>query len=140
LNTLKSAQTKKAQPPSATSKGKAVSRVKALYDFAGLEEGELRLQRGDIVDVYDDTTFKDWWKGEVSGRIGIFPSNYVEKLPDGASTPNGMPSTIGFGATDASNVDEFVQLLSRIDPRRESLSENDRVQVCCFTYCQMHTY
>ncbi|KAJ3415523.1 ESCRT-0 subunit protein hse1 [Chytridiales sp. JEL 0842] len=128
--TKKKAATARKQEP-ANLKSKVVCRVRALYDFAGLEEGELRLQRGDVVDVYDDTTFKDWWKGEVRGKIGIFPSNYVEKLPDGA----GDGSASGFAApsgltslSDSAKVDEFVQLLSRIDPRRESLSENEHIQ------------
>ena len=34
--------------------------VRAVYDFAGTDEGELPLYKGEIVQVYDSTTFKVW--------------------------------------------------------------------------------
>ncbi|KAJ3095216.1 ESCRT-0 subunit protein hse1 [Phlyctochytrium planicorne] len=135
LSAQENAKSKKASTPTTpkpSSKGKVICRVRALYDFAGLEEGELRMDRGDIVDVYDDTTFKDWWKGELGGRIGIFPANYVEKVEGGeatsAATPVGAPAGFSGPVSDAAKADEFVQLLGRIDPKRDNLSENERIQ------------
>jgi signal transducing adaptor molecule len=105
--------------------------VRAVYDFAGGDEGELRLTRGDIVDVYDDSTFKgiglvhsntkDWWKGSKGGKVGIFPQNYVEKVQgrrgnEPASIENAGPL-----------VDKFLHLLATIDPRR-SISEQGELQ------------
>lgn len=58
-----------------------VSRVRALYDFAPSEPGELAFQRGDIIAVLE-SVYKDWWKGSLRGQTGIFPLNYVEKLQD----------------------------------------------------------
>ncbi|KAJ3195955.1 ESCRT-0 subunit protein hse1 [Irineochytrium annulatum] len=128
LITDQKAKSKPSQPSN-----KALCKVRALYDFPGLEEGELRMSRGDIVDVYDDTTFKDWWKGELRGKVGIFPSNYVEKVADadtgGAQRGVGGIAGASNNVSDGTKVDEFMQLLSRIDPRRDNLSENDRVQV-----------
>ncbi|KAJ3091437.1 ESCRT-0 subunit protein hse1 [Quaeritorhiza haematococci] len=109
--------------------------VRALYDFPGLEEGELRLTRGDIVNVHDSTTFRDWWKGEIGGRVGIFPSNYVEKVvgtvpSEAAGTGSGVtvagePDV----AAESRKIQEFVSILSSIDPHtRGSLSENERLQ------------
>lgn len=37
-----------------------------------------------------DRNYKDWWRGQVRGRTGIFPVNYVEALPD--PTPEEMES------------------------------------------------
>ncbi|KAJ3118650.1 ESCRT-0 subunit protein hse1 [Phlyctochytrium bullatum] len=124
-------QSSSSTPSKAPPKAKEICKVRALYDFAGLEEGELRMNRGDIVNVYDDTTFKDWWKGELRGAVGIFPANYVERLPDGfdpASESRSSAAPSNPSATDPEKVDEFVQLLSRIDPKRDNLSENDRIQ------------
>ncbi|KAJ1567704.1 Saccharopine dehydrogenase, partial [Cladochytrium tenue] len=122
-----------------TSQPKVICRVRALYDFAGMDEGELRLQRGDIVDVYDDTTFKDWWKGEIHGKVGIFPSNYVEKLSDvESSAPLGSTEPASDPAlSDASRVDEFISVLTRIDPRKENFSENGHVQELYHSLLQM---
>ncbi|KAI8610417.1 hypothetical protein BC830DRAFT_1261070 [Chytriomyces sp. MP71] len=107
-----------------------ICRVRALYDFPGLEEGELRLYFNDIINVHDDTTFKEWWKGECDGRVGIFPSNYVEKIansaPDTVAPSDGAATATG-ELKDEENVERFVVLLANMRPG-ESLSENARVQ------------
>ncbi|KAE8159685.1 hypothetical protein BDV40DRAFT_272539 [Aspergillus tamarii] len=66
--------------PSGTSAA-TVSRVRALYDFQPSEPGELQFRRGDVIAVLE-SVYKDWWKGSIRGQTGIFPLNYVEKLPD----------------------------------------------------------
>ena len=66
--------------PSGTSAA-TVSRVRALYDFQASEPGELQFRRGDVIAVLE-SVYKDWWKGSLRGQTGIFPLNYVEKLPD----------------------------------------------------------
>lgn len=53
-----------------------VSRVKALYPFTAKEQGELSFERGDIIKVVDQM-YADWWRGQLKGRTGIFPTNYV---------------------------------------------------------------
>ncbi|KZF21128.1 hypothetical protein L228DRAFT_284198 [Xylona heveae TC161] len=58
-----------------------VSRVRALFDFQPSEPGELQFRKGDIIAVLE-SVYKDWWKGSLRGQTGIFPLNYVEKLPD----------------------------------------------------------
>ncbi|KAJ5105412.1 hypothetical protein NUU61_002759 [Penicillium alfredii] len=75
------AQPAVSQPvPSGTSAA-TVSRVRALFDFQPSEPGELQFRRGDIIAVLE-SVYKDWWKGSLRGQTGIFPLNYVEKLPD----------------------------------------------------------
>ncbi|KAL4919897.1 hypothetical protein BDW62DRAFT_27173 [Aspergillus aurantiobrunneus] len=66
--------------PSGTSAA-TVSRVRALYDFQPSEPGELQFRKGDVIAVLE-SVYKDWWKGSLRGQTGIFPLNYVEKLPD----------------------------------------------------------
>lgn len=58
-----------------------VSRVRALFDFQPSEAGELQFRKGDTIAVLE-SVYKDWWKGSLRGQTGIFPLNYVEKLPD----------------------------------------------------------
>ncbi|KAI8818972.1 uncharacterized protein EV422DRAFT_559143 [Fimicolochytrium jonesii] len=114
---------------------KVLFHVRALYDFAGTEEGELRLTRGDVVDVYDATTFQEWWKGEVRGQIGIFPSNYVEKV-EGAGMAAAAVAEASRASKDgesevlanARKIRQFQQTLAGIDPSRDSFAENDVLQ------------
>jgi len=51
-------------------------RVRALHSFEPADSGELAFEKGDIIKVVD-RTHKDWWRGQLKGRTGIFPVNYV---------------------------------------------------------------
>ncbi|XP_062847171.1 guanine nucleotide exchange factor VAV3 isoform X1 [Trichomycterus rosablanca] len=51
----------------------------ARYDFCSRDMRELSLQEGDIVKIYSKSTTNGWWRGEVNGRVGWFPSTYVEE-------------------------------------------------------------
>ena len=56
-----------------------VTRVKALHTFEPTEPGELPFEKGDIIKVVD-RGYKDWWRGQLKGRTGIFPVNYVVRV------------------------------------------------------------
>jgi SH3 domain-containing YSC84-like protein 1 len=52
----------------------------ALFTFEGEQEGDLSFKKNDVITIVKRTENKsDWWTGRsVDGRVGIFPSNYVE--------------------------------------------------------------
>ncbi|KAM9845106.1 guanine nucleotide exchange factor VAV3-like isoform 2-T2 [Aulostomus maculatus] len=50
----------------------------ARYDFSSRDTWELSLLQGDIIKIYTKMS-SGWWKGEVDGRVGWFPSTYVEE-------------------------------------------------------------
>lgn len=55
---------------------------KVLYAYTPLNEDELKLAEGDIVTILSrELPDKGWWKGELRGRIGVFPDNFVTLLP-----------------------------------------------------------
>lgn len=56
-----------------------VTRVRALYTFEPTESGELAFEKGDIIKVVD-RGYENWWRGQLKGRTGIFPVNYVVSL------------------------------------------------------------
>ncbi|XP_049336834.1 guanine nucleotide exchange factor VAV3 isoform X1 [Astyanax mexicanus] len=51
----------------------------ARYDFCSRDTRELSLQEGDMVKIYTKSGANGWWRGEVNGRVGWFPSTYVEE-------------------------------------------------------------
>ena len=53
-----------------------VTRVRALHAFEPTESNELAFEKGDIIKVVN-REYKDWWRGQLRGRTGIFPVNYV---------------------------------------------------------------
>ena len=67
------------QQPTAPAQPTAPSRVKALYDFEPQEEGELAFRRGDVIRVVN-SAYEGWWKGELDGRVGIFPLTYIVSI------------------------------------------------------------
>ena len=53
--------------------------VTALYDFEGQSAGDLAFREGDKIRVVKKTdSTDDWWDGELRGRTGAFPANYVQ--------------------------------------------------------------
>ena len=53
--------------------------ARVLYDFAGEDADELPLREGQKVRVTRQHE-SGWWTGEINGRVGMFPANYVELL------------------------------------------------------------
>jgi UV DNA damage repair endonuclease len=50
-------------------------------------DDELSLTVGDTINVLEqDVEDIGWWKGEVNGRTGLFPDNFVELLPANSHT------------------------------------------------------
>ncbi|XP_045687047.1 SH3 domain-containing protein 19 isoform X1 [Phyllostomus hastatus] len=58
---------------------KAGKKAKALYDFHGENEDELSFKAGDIITELESVD-DDWMSGELMGKSGIFPKNYVQVL------------------------------------------------------------
>jgi hypothetical protein len=56
-----------------------VTRVRALHTFEPTEPNELAFDKGDLIKVVN-REYKDWWRGQLRGRTGIFPVNYVVRL------------------------------------------------------------
>ena len=53
--------------------------ARVLYDFAGEDADELPLREGQKVRVTRQHE-SGWWTGEINGKVGMFPANYVELL------------------------------------------------------------
>ncbi|KAI1371066.1 hypothetical protein F4677DRAFT_436679 [Hypoxylon crocopeplum] len=102
-----------------------VSRVRALFDFVPSEPSELEFKKGDIIAVLE-SVYKDWWRGSLKGRTGIFPLNYVEKLAD--PTPDELQREAQMEAevfAEIKNVEKLLTLLStsNASPREEDNEE-----------------
>jgi len=53
-----------------------LQRAKAIFDFNAQESNELGFKVGDVITILAQKG--DWWEGEMGGRKGLLPSNYVE--------------------------------------------------------------
>lgn len=51
----------------------------ALFPYEAVNSDELTLAEGDVVTILSrEVEDKGWWKGELKGKIGVFPDNFVQ--------------------------------------------------------------
>ena len=63
---------------SPATKKAAGTQARALFDFVGQDQGELTFKFGDTITILQMDG--EWWEGELNGRKGLLPNNYVELL------------------------------------------------------------
>ncbi|KAK4519756.1 uncharacterized protein ATC70_009997 [Mucor velutinosus] len=54
-----------------------------IQDYSAQAPEELSLQKNRIVTVLDRNVAEGWWKGDLNGKIGVFPANHVEFVEEG---------------------------------------------------------
>ncbi|KAJ8405068.1 hypothetical protein AAFF_G00329890 [Aldrovandia affinis] len=53
-----------------------------MFDYTALADDELALKKGDIVTIIaKDSEDEGWWEGELNGKTGFFPDNFVMVIP-----------------------------------------------------------
>ncbi|XP_042565924.1 intersectin-2a isoform X3 [Clupea harengus] len=55
--------------------------VIAMYDYKAANEDEMSFSKGQLIIVLNQDN-ADWWKGEINGVTGLFPTNYVKMTTD----------------------------------------------------------
>lgn len=58
-------------------------KARVIYSYHAQNDDELSLTEGQTV-LVTDQKLEDpgWWRGELSGRSGVFPDNFVEIVPE----------------------------------------------------------
>lgn len=76
-----------ATPPSLATKKNTPIKARVLFDYKKAADDELTLSSGEIVTVLEKNLEDEgWWKGELNGRVGVFPGEFVRcSLPLNAS-------------------------------------------------------
>ena len=52
-------------------------RCRVLFSYQPVHEDELELKVDQVVEILSEVE-DGWWKGRLAGRVGVFPSNFVE--------------------------------------------------------------
>lgn len=68
-------------------------RCVALFDYEGEEEDELTFSQGDVIALLE-LIGQDWGRGQIHGRIGIFPLNFAEVVEPPEEKPTTTESTV----------------------------------------------
>lgn len=53
-------------------------RARALFAFSGQDDTELTFKAGDVINIRQNQG--EWWEGELNGRVGLMPANYVQMI------------------------------------------------------------
>uniref|UniRef100_A0A671XDC2 Osteoclast-stimulating factor 1 n=1 Tax=Sparus aurata TaxID=8175 RepID=A0A671XDC2_SPAAU len=63
------------------SKAKGREQCKVLFPYEAQNEDELSIKEGEIVNIITkECADAGWWMGEIGGRQGVFPDNFVKLL------------------------------------------------------------
>lgn len=133
--TVGPSQSQPAQPIQPTASGTTaatVSRVRALFDFQATDPDELTFRKGDVIAVLE-SVFKDWWKGFLRGKTGIFPLNYVEKLAD--PTPEEMQREAQMEAEVFAEIKNVEKLLTLLSTSSSDLNVRDNEEITVRNNC-----
>ncbi|CAH1227659.1 SH3KBP1 [Branchiostoma lanceolatum] len=84
------------EPPAKEDKAsKPVEKAKVLFDYNAENEDELTLKVGEVIIIRSkESVDSGWWEGEVGGRTGVFPDNFVELLPPEEQGPDVPPRQV----------------------------------------------
>eukprot|EP00005_Dracoamoeba_jomungandri_P003193 CAMPEP_0174250884 /NCGR_PEP_ID=MMETSP0439-20130205/904_1 /TAXON_ID=0 /ORGANISM="Stereomyxa ramosa, Strain Chinc5" /LENGTH=271 /DNA_ID=CAMNT_0015331061 /DNA_START=83 /DNA_END=898 /DNA_ORIENTATION=+ len=80
--------------------------VRALYEYTAENEEQICLQVGDELTVLEEHE-DGWWKGELNGKEGLFPANYVELKDEPQENP---------------------ELTDKEDKRRKAMEDNETLK------------
>ncbi|XP_041798350.1 SH3 domain-containing protein 21 isoform X2 [Chelmon rostratus] len=70
-----------------------VESCQVMFDYKAKAEDELDLKKGDtVVILRKETEDEGWWEGELNGRCGFFPDNFVMVIPQMDSLQSGTTS------------------------------------------------
>eukprot|EP01122_Echinamoeba_exundans_P000766 TRINITY_DN106_c0_g2_i1.p1 TRINITY_DN106_c0_g2~~TRINITY_DN106_c0_g2_i1.p1 ORF type:complete len:1054 (-),score=319.54 TRINITY_DN106_c0_g2_i1:104-3265(-) len=66
-------------PAPAKAAAARVPQCRALYDYPGTADNELSFRAGDVITIVQKDP-AGWWEGELQGRRGWIPANYVQEI------------------------------------------------------------
>jgi hypothetical protein len=68
----------KATPPSNLPNNSVIDQVIALYDFQSTTPETISFSKDNVINILEKSG--DWWLGELNGKIGLLPFNYVQSI------------------------------------------------------------
>ncbi|XP_041670495.1 SH3 domain-containing kinase-binding protein 1 isoform X1 [Cheilinus undulatus] len=107
------------------SKSKGREQCKVLFPYEAQNEDELSLKEGEIINIITkDCADAGWWMGEIGGRQGVFPDNFVKLLEPEKERPKKPPPP---SAPSAKHNAEKKSEMKKVPPERpEHLPQRDQ--------------
>ncbi|XP_030254346.1 SH3 domain-containing kinase-binding protein 1 isoform X1 [Sparus aurata] len=107
------------------SKAKGREQCKVLFPYEAQNEDELSIKEGEIVNIITkECADAGWWMGEIGGRQGVFPDNFVKLLEVEKERPKKPPPP---SAPSAKHTTEKKSEVKKVPPERpEHLPQRDQ--------------
>nr|XP_020457322.1 SH3 domain-containing kinase-binding protein 1 isoform X1 [Monopterus albus] len=107
------------------SKAKGREQCKVLFPYEAQNEDELSIKEGDVINIITkDCADAGWWMGEIGGRQGVFPDNFVKLLEVEKERPKKPPPP---SAPSAKHTIEKKSEIKKVPPERpEHLPQRDQ--------------
>lgn len=109
--------------PDGKAKGRELCKV--LFPYEAQNEDELQLKEGEIITIITkECADAGWWMGEIGGRQGVFPDNFVKLLEVEKERPKKPPPP---SAPSAKHTTEKKPEVKKVPPERpEHLPQRDQ--------------
>ncbi|XP_035805259.2 SH3 domain-containing kinase-binding protein 1 isoform X1 [Amphiprion ocellaris] len=116
------AESMKTEPDSKT---KGREQCKVLFPYEAQNEDELSIKEGEIINIITkECADAGWWMGEIGGRQGVFPDNFVKLLEVEKERPKKPPPP---SAPSAKHTADKKPELKKVPPERpEHLPQRDQ--------------
>lgn len=104
--------------------------ARVLFPYTAQNDDELTIKEGDIITIINkENEDVGWWKGELNGRIALFPDNFVEIIKQPSLPASTTSSTSNLGSS--SSVSNEIKKIKK--PDRSTNSENSASNIICST-------
>ncbi|CAL1528326.1 unnamed protein product [Lymnaea stagnalis] len=118
--------------------------AEALYKYESSEKDDLPLEKGDIV-ILRRQIDENWYQGELAGRIGFFPANFVQVL---VPIPHQIPqcrALYDFDLKDEAEKDclsfkkdELLTVIRRVDENWLEGRKGDKIGIFPVTFVELN--
>ncbi|XP_055010427.1 intersectin-2b [Boleophthalmus pectinirostris] len=93
-----------------------VCQVIAIYDYTAANGDELSFSKSQLINVLDKND-PDWWKGEINGTTGLFPTNYVRLTTSDSETTQLYPNNFDSLGPQEKKRQDYIQELIQTEEK-----------------------
>ena len=115
-------------------------KAKALYDFVAENPKELSFQKGNILTITGDVD-ENWLRGEINGRNGMLPSNYVQFIANTKEEKFKVKAKFNFKAKTSAKLTmlkgEIIVVERKIDSNWVEVSLGERMGLVPIDYLSL---
>ncbi|KAF0887378.1 SH3K1 protein, partial [Crocuta crocuta] len=98
---------------------------KVIFPYEAQNDDELTIKEGDIVTLINkDCIDVGWWEGELNGRRGVFPDNFVKLLPPDFEKEGNREQALITALLSPSGTTERKHEIKKIPPERPETLPN----------------